>query len=104
MSRSVSSPDVGGCAGCLLSLFVALGAVILGAILWVVVATAPLYFVWNWIVPEVFPGLVQTHTVLGQITFIQAIGVTLLTGLLFGVSLVGALTQLIFKAWGAISD
>ena len=104
MSRSANTPDVGGCAGCLLSLGVALGAVVVGAILWVVVATVPLYYVWNWIVPDVFPGLVQSHAVLGQITIFQAIGLTLLSGILFGVSLAGALTQLIFKAWGALSD
>jgi len=39
------------------------------------ISTVPLYFLWNWLMPDIF-GLTQ-------ITFFQAFGISILSGILF---------------------
>ncbi|MDO5397559.1 MAG: hypothetical protein Q4G33_06490 [bacterium] len=46
------------------------------ALIWAIATALPIYFLWNWLMPEIF-GLCK-------LTIIQAFGVSLLSGLLFG--------------------
>jgi ABC-type multidrug transport system fused ATPase/permease subunit len=48
-----------------------------------VLLALPLMWVWNWIVPQVLPGLVQSGALTGNLNFFQALGVALLAGMLF---------------------
>jgi hypothetical protein len=42
----------------------------------------PTMWLWNWIVPQVFPGPVNSGALLGHLGFFQALGLTLLTTIL----------------------
>ena len=60
---------------------------IIGAIVLVVafvcilalIISIPVWLLWNWLVPIIFPGDFIAH----QITWLQALGIMLLTGFLF---------------------
>jgi hypothetical protein len=59
-------------------LALALGAVVMVIVLlslFAVVAAIPTYYLWNWLMPDLFA--------LKTITFVQAIGLNFLTGILF---------------------
>jgi hypothetical protein len=58
-------------AGCLGIAMLAVGAVLLLAL----IVTVPVYFLWNWLVPDLFHG--------PEVTFWQAWGLSTLAALLF---------------------
>lgn len=49
----------------------------------VFLSTIILYFIWPWIIPIVFPGLVAKGYIAAKLTFWQYWGLSLLCGLLF---------------------
>ena len=55
----------------LIGTLVVIGAIVLIGLL----LTIPTYFLWNWIMPDVFG--------MNKITMIQALGITMLSGILF---------------------
>lgn len=59
-----------------------IGAVVLVLLLLVIMAlliSVPLWLLWNWLIPVVFPGEGIAHS----ITLLQAFGIALFSGILF---------------------
>jgi hypothetical protein len=60
--------------------------VVMFVIALVVVATLtalPLMWVWNCVVPITFPGLVASGSIIGHIEFLHALGIGILSGMVF---------------------
>ena len=83
-SSSSGAEVVGGAIGCLVLLFLAFLWGIAAFAVSVAVSAVALFFVWNWIVPDVFIGIVRAGFIPAQISLLQAVGLVLLFGLLFG--------------------
>lgn len=83
-SSSSGTEAVVGAIGCLLLLVLGVLWGIAAFAVSVAISAVALFFVWNWIVPDVFVGIVHAGFIPGQITLIQSVGLVLLFGLLFG--------------------